>query len=429
MLVELGTVAILILLNGVLAMSELAIVSASRVRLGILAAQGKRGARAAIALAENPGRFLSTVQIGITLVGVLSGAFSGATLGLRLSDSFQAAGIEKDLAEFLGVGGVVVVITYLSLVVGELVPKQLALRAAEAISCKVAPPMQMLARIAAPVVWILDWSGKIALRLIGSRDSSITSVTEEEIRAVLAEGERAGILKAGERDMLAGVMRLADRTARALMTPRREVEILDLAAPQEALIAELRSTRRSRLPVRDGEEDSIIGVVSVKEILNVQNEGETPDIRNFIEDVPVVMDISSAITVIDQLRASKLHMVLVFDELGHFEGVVTALDILEAITGSFPDTEEDEPLFFVRSDGSYLVSGQMPVDEFFDRLELPQVGERKYSTVGGLILNQIGRFPRPSESVEYAGWTLEVIDLDGVRIDKVLVQRAADTAQ
>jgi putative hemolysin len=181
----------------------------------------------------------------------------------------------------------------------------------------------MLSRIAAPLVWILDWSGKGVLRLIGSRDPSINSVTEEEIKAVLAEGEQAGVLKVGEREMLAGVMRLADRMARGLMTPRREVEILNLASPQAALLDQLRATRMSRLPVRDGGEDSIVGVVAVKEVLNALNEGKTPDPRAFVQNVPVVLDISSAITVIDQLRASKLHMVLVFDELGHFEGVVT----------------------------------------------------------------------------------------------------------
>lgn len=424
MFIEIGIVAVLILINGMLAMSELAIVSASRVRLGIMANQNRIGAKAAIELADDPGRFLSTVQIGITLVGVLSGAFSGATLGFRLSQALQATGVEKDIAEFVGVAGVVVVITYLSLIIGELVPKQLALRAPEALACRIAPMMLMLSKIAAPLVWLLDFSGDLVLHLLGSGHESRSAVTEDEIRAILAEGERAGVLKAGERDMLAGVMRLADRSARALMTPRREVEVLNLAAPEEELFEQLHTTRHTRLPVRDGDEDSIVGVISVKDALKAMDGGTPADLRVVMEASPVVMDGSNAIKVIGKLRESALHMVLVFDELGHFEGVVTALDVLEAITGSFPDAGDEGPRFAVRSDGSYLVSGTMPVDEFLDRLGLPPETHGRYATVAGLVLDQLGHIPEPAESIEYLGWSLEVVDLDGTRIDTILVQKA-----
>jgi putative hemolysin len=424
MFLELGIVAALILVNGALAMSELAIVSASRVRLALLADQRKAGARAALQLADNPGRFLSTVQIGITLVGVLAGAFSGATLGYRLSQSLDALGIDKEVAEFFGVGAVVVVITYFSLVIGELVPKQLALRSPEAVSCRIAPSMLLLSRIAAPLVWLLDTSGNLVLRMLGSGHVPGSTVTEDEIRAILAEGERAGVLKVGERDMLTGVMRLADRSARALMTPRREVEIFDLSLPAAELVSQLRTTRRTRLPVRDGDEDSILGVISVKATLSALDGREDLDFRQLAQDAPVVMDVSNAITVIDRLRTSILHIVLVFDELGHFEGVITALDVLEAITGSFPDEDQEGPLFTMRADGSYLVSGSMPVDEFLDLLGIPQATDGKYATVAGLVLDRIGHLPKPGESVEHAGWLLEVIDLDRTRIDTLLVQRA-----
>jgi len=424
MFLELGIVATLILVNGGLAMSELAIVSASRVRLALLADQRKAGASAAIELADNPGRFLSTVQIGITLVGVLAGAFSGATLGYRLSQSLDALGIGIEVAEFFGVGAVVVVITYFSLIIGELVPKQLALRAPEAVSCRIAPTMLMLSRIAAPLVWLLDTSGNIVLRMLGSGHVPGSTVTEDEIRAILAEGERAGVLKVGERDMLTGVMRLADRSARALMTPRREVEVLDLSLPPEELVRQLRTTRRTRLPVRNGSEDSILGVISVKAALSALEGREDLDFRQLAQDAPVVMDVSNAITVIDRLRTSILHIVLVFDELGHFEGVITALDVLEAITGSFPDEDQEGPSFTRRADGSYLVSGSMAVDEFLDLLGLPQVTGGKYATVAGLVLDRIGHLPKQGESVEHAGWLLEVIDLDRTRIDTLLVQRA-----
>lgn len=424
MLFEIAIVAALIVLNGALAMSELAIVSASRVRLGILAERNRMGARAALDLAGDPGRFLSTVQIGITLVGVLSGAFSGATLGVRLAGALEKAGFAPELAEPAGVGVVVVTITYLSLIIGELVPKQLALRAPETVACRVAPAMQLLSRIAAPLVWLLDHSGNAVLRLLGSRNQRRSAVTEDEIRAILAEGERAGVLKRGERDMLAGVMRLADRSARALMTPRREVEVLDLGDPAAEQLAQLRSTRHTRLPLRDGSEDSIIGIVSVKAALKSADGGELPDLRAVMEQAPVVMDVSSALAVIDRMRSSPLHMVLVFDELGHFEGIISALDILESITGSFPDGEEEEAMFTVRADGSYLVSGMMPVDEFLDRLSLPQEDTRRFSTVAGLVLDRLGHMPEVGEGITHSGWVIEVVDLDGPRIDKLLVSRA-----
>lgn len=425
MLTELGVLAALIALNGLLALSELAIVSASKVRLVLLAEQGRPGAARALDLARNPARFLSTVQVGITLVGVLAGAFSGATLGVRLGSWLQALGLRQELAEPAGVGAVVVLITYVSLVMGELVPKQLALRNAEAISCRVAPPMHLLSRIGAPLVRLLEASSGAVLRLLGSHRPADATVTEEEIRAILAEGERAGVLKAGEHDMLAGVMRLADRTARALMTPRRDVETLDLAAAPEALEEQLRRTRRTRLPVRDCAEDAIIGIINTKEALRRLACGETASLRDMVEDAPMVIDIASAGAVIEKLRTSRQHMVLVFDELGNFEGIVTALDILEAITGSFPD-EEGEPDFVRREDGTWLVAGRMPVDEFFDRLGLPQVRERGYATVGGLILSELGRMPQLAERVRYGGWILEVVDLDGTRIDKVLVRKDED---
>lgn len=423
MLFEVSVVAALILLNGALAMSELAVVSASKVRLRVLADQGARGARTAVALAADPGRFLSTVQIGITLVGVLSGAFSGATLGERLAALLAFNGVRADLAGVVGVGSVVLVITYLSLIIGELVPKQLALRDPEAVACRIAPPMHLLSRLTAPLVWLLDSSGSLVLRLLGRSDVSVARITEEELRAIIAEGERAGVLKRGERELIAGVMRLADRTARALMTPRRDVEVLDLGQPEDALLAQLRTTRRSRLPVRDGGEDDIVGVIAVRAVLaRTETEGELPDLRAFIEEAPVVMDVTGAIRLIERLRSSTLHMALVFDELGHFEGVVTALDVLEAVTGSFADQVDEEPEFTVRADGSILVSGAMPVDEFFDRLGIARP-QGSFTTVAGFVLDALGHVPQNAERIERGGLAIEVVDMDGRRIDKLLVER------
>lgn len=364
MLTEILIVVVLTVINGVLAMSELAVVSSRPARLKVLSDQGSRGAAKAIKLAENPGRFLSTVQIGITLVGVLSGAFSGATLGARLSEWLGTHGLSNAAADALGVGTVVVLITYLSLIIGELVPKQIALRDPERVAAKVAPAMAFLARIGSPLVWLLDVSGKLVLALLGQKGEPEETVTEEEVRTIIAEAENAGVLERDEREMISGVMRFADRSARALMTPRREVEVIDLADTTDEIKAQVRATKRSRLPVQDGEADAIIGVVTVKAMFDALSDGDGRDLRSLVHEAPVVLDTSSALDVLRAIRASNVHLALVFDEYGHFEGIITSSDVLEAITGVFQDEDEEEPAIVTRADGSFLVAGWMQVDEF-----------------------------------------------------------------
>ncbi|MFN9355409.1 MAG: hemolysin family protein, partial [Alphaproteobacteria bacterium] len=371
MYIEIAVVLVLTIVNGLLAMSEMAVVSSRPARLKVLADQGSKGARMAQRLAEDPGRFLSTVQIGITLVGVLSGAFSGATLGLRLTTWLEAQGLSPAAADALGVGSVVLVITYLSLVVGELVPKQFALRDPERIAARVAPAMLALSRISAPFVWVLNASGTALLRLAGSREGQDEAVTEEEVKTIIAEAESAGVLETEERAMIAGVMRLADRTARALMTPRRDVELLRLDDEIDEIRALLRSTRRSRLPVQDGEADAVVGVVLVKDIAAALSADPATDLRLLVNKAPIVTDNSRALDVLKAIRASTVHMALVFDEYGHFEGIITSGDFLEAITGTFEETGSDEPALVRRSDGSWLVSGWMPIDEFTDATGFP----------------------------------------------------------
>ncbi|ADZ70412.1 hemolysin family protein [Polymorphum gilvum] len=424
MLLEIAIVIGLTLINGLLAMSELAVVSARPARLKAAADRGSRGTEVAVRLAGEPGRFLSTVQIGITLVGVLSGAFSGATLGIRLSHVLQAQGLGQTLADGLGVGLVVVVITYLSLIVGELVPKQIALRNAEAMAARVAPAMLFISRVAAPLVWFLDVSGKLVLGLLGQRGEAGERVTEEEVRTIIAEAKSAGVLETAEHDMISGVMRFADRTARALMTPRREVEILDLSESMDAMRAQIRQCRRARLPARDGEADDIIGAVLVRDLIEAFAREEAPDLRAFVRPAPVVIDTAKALDVLKRLRESTLHMAIVFDEYGHFEGIVTSGDILESITGEFQDEDDtDEPAFVRRAEGSYLVAGWMPIDEAGDMLGLPVDKDPAYETMAGLVLSELNRLPETGEVFDYRGWRIEVIDLDGRRIDKLLVSR------
>ena len=405
-------------------MSELAVVSSRPARLKVLAAEGKRGAQVALKLQENPGKFLSSVQIGITLVGVLSGAFSGATLGDRLGLTLVGAGVDAGLAMPLGVGIVVVIITYLSLIIGELVPKQIALRDAEGVAARVAPLMAFIASIGAPIIWVLDISGKLVLRLLGQSGASEERVTDEEVKTIIAEAESAGVLESEERHMISGVMRLADRSARGLMTPRPDVEYVDLSDSQEEILSQLRQIRHSVVPVQDGSTDSIIGVIVRKDLVDALFTGEPLDIRAMVKQAPVVMDRSSAIDVLKAIRNSVVHLALVFDEYGHFEGIVTPGDILEAITGAFQEEEgEGEAAFTVRADGSFLVSGWMQADEFEERIGVPVPKDAKFETVAGYVLAQLNHLPVVGEVFERGQWRFEVMDLDGRRIDKVLVSR------
>jgi len=420
---EILIVAILTIVNGVLAMSELAVVSSRPARLKVLAADGSRGAATALKLQEDPGKFLSSVQIGITLVGVLSGAFSGATLGDRLGGALAGAGIDPSIALPLGVGIVVIIITYLSLIIGELVPKQIALRDPETVASGVAPVMAFIATVAAPVVWFLDISGKLVLRLLGQSGEAEEKVTDEEVRTIIAEAESAGVLETEERHMISGVMRLADRSARGLMTPRLDVDVIDLGDSQEEILEQLRTMRHSVVPVQDGAVDEIIGVIVRKDLLEAGLAGEPVDLRSLLKPAPVVMDRSSALDVLKAIRGSLVHLALVFDEYGHFEGIVTPGDILEAITGAFQEEEGDEKPFVVREDGSFLVSGWMQVDEFEDRIGVPIVKDAKFETVAGYVLSELNHLPQVGEVFERGHWRFEVMDLDGRRIDKVLVTR------
>jgi putative hemolysin len=423
-LTEILIVAALILLNGALAMSELAVVSSRPARLKPLAENGSAGAAAALRLADDPGRFLSTVQIGITLVGVLSGAFSGATLGARLSNWLAGQGVTQQWADWLGVGGVVVLLTYLSLIVGELVPKQIALKNPERIAARVAPAMTLLARIGAPVVWLLDISGRLLLALLGQSAEGKTRVTDEEVRTLLAEAHYDGTIETEEQEMLSGVMRLADRSARALMTPRRDVELLDLDMTADETLAAIRRIARPRIPVRDPATEEVLGVLYLTDAFAALSEGRPLDLRALMREVPVVSDRADALDVIEILRASPNHMALVYDEYGSFEGLITTGDILEAITGTFMEETSEEPAILQREDGSYLVSGWMPVDEFCDKLGFQRSEDGDFETVAGLVIDHLRRLPALGDTFTLNGWRFEVIDLDDRRIDKLLVARA-----
>jgi putative hemolysin len=422
MILEILIVLVLTLVNGLLAMSELAVVSARPARLKVLAADGNKGASVALKLAEDPGKFLSSVQIGITLVGILSGAFSGATLGYRLSDFLVSIGLDAGVASAVGVGLVVVAITYVSLIAGELVPKQIALRDPERIASRVAPAMRILATVGAPLVFILDLSGRGVLRLLGQNGASEERVTDEEVKTIIAEAESQGVLDSQEKAMLTGVMRLADRSVRGLMTPRLDVETLDLSDTPEEQMQTLRKSQRSMLPVHEGEHDKIIGVLMRKDLIDLFASGQPFDVRQLVRPAPAVLDQADALAVLSAIRTSGVHLALVFDEYGHFEGIVTPNDILGAIIGDLEEGDGDTA-FTRREDGSYLVSGWMPVDEFADKIGVPVPKDPPYETVAGFVLAELNHLPSVGEVFTRDPWRFEVLDLDGRRIDKVLVTK------
>jgi len=426
--VEIAVVVVLICVNGLLAMSELAVVSSRPGRLKAMAERGHSGAATAVRLAANPGRFLSTVQIGITLVGVLSGAFSGATLGLRLTGWLAEAGVPAGMAGTLGVGSVVAAITYASLIIGELVPKQIALRNPEGVACRVAPAMRGLSVVAAPLVWLLDVSGRAVLRLLGQTDDGGTKVTDEEIASLIAEAESHGVVESDERKMIAGVMRLADRSVRAIMTPRTEVEWIDLEASKTEIRKRLVEAGHSMLPAANGSVDQMVGVVRTREALAAMAGRQAFDIEALVLTAPIVHDNADALDVLATLKEAEVPMALVHDEYGDFEGVVTPADILETIVGVFrSDVDEDGEAAVERDDGSWLLAGYMPIDEMAEILGIPLPERRDYETLAGFVLSHMHHLPQVGEHVDVSGWRFEVMDLDGRRIDKVLASRAIKT--
>jgi len=420
-LLELAIAFFLIALNGIFALSELAIVSARRPRLKAMAEQGRSGASTALALMEDSGRFLSTVQIGITLVGILAGAFSGAALGDRLTQIFLERGMPEGAAEPLGYGLVIGLITYFSIVIGELVPKQLALRHPEGIACAMAPLMLVVSKVGAPAVWLLNASTRLIFSLFGTADEGDNTVTEEEIKMLVGEAESAGVIEEEERRMISGVLRLGDRPVRGLMTPRTDVDWIDLEDDEESIRTLLIETPHSRLPVTEGSSDNVIGVVQSRGLLASLLSGQPMDVRAHLQQAPVIPDTLYALDALAVLRDSAVPMALVHDEYGHFEGIVTPADALEAIVGAFrSDGDAPDPDAVRRDDGSWLLAGSMPVDEMAEILGVHLPENRSYHTVGGLVISEIQHLPETGEHVDALGWRFEVVDLDGRRIDKVL---------
>jgi putative hemolysin len=419
---DLLIIVLLVALNGVLSMSELAIVSARRPRLKSMEKAGRKGATAALALAADPGRFLSAVQIGITLIGILAGAYSGSSLGVPVGQRLALAGLEPELAARLGFILVIAVVTYLSLVIGELVPKQFALRSPEPIAVAMAVPMRWLAAATSPLVWVLDRTSALIFAALRMKREGADQVTAEDLHMVVAEATHAGVLEENERAIISGVVRLADRPTREVMTPRTEVDWIDADADAETLRAFLQQTPHSRIPVAEGSVDRLIGVVSARDIAAALADGRPVDLRALMREAPVIHDQIDAMNALAELQGSDVPMLFVHDEYGHFDGLVTPANLLTALAGAFAsdaDLETDPPLV-ERDDGSWWVSGSLSADALSDRLGISLPEDRDYATAAGFALSVLRHLPEVGEKFRFAGWQFEIVDMDGRKIDKLL---------
>jgi putative hemolysin len=422
---EIFFLILLIVLNGIFSMSEMAVVSARKVRLQQLANQGNAKARTALELADSPNQFLSTVQVGITLIGTLAGAFGGATLAEKLATQLKLIPFLASKSEAIALFIVVLTISYLSLVIGELVPKRLALNNPEQIASSVASPMRFLAMIVSPVVHLLSYSTDMVLRLLGIGPSTDPEVTEEEIKILIEQGTEAGTFEEAEQEMLNRVFRLGDRRVSALMTPRPEIVWLDLDDSADTNRRIIIDSNHSRFPVCEGDLDNVLGIIQVSNLLTRCLSGQPLDLTTSLQRPLYVPEGTPGLRILELFKQSGTHLALVVDEYGVIQGLVTLNDILEEIVGDIPSVDGfDEPQVVKREDGSWLVDGMLPVEEFFEAFEIPELPREQkgnYHTVGGFVVTQLGRIPKAADHFEWRGMRFEVMDMDGNRVDKVLL--------
>lgn len=426
---EILIILLLVIANGVFAMSEIAVVSARKARLQELAEDGDAKAQAALELANSPNRFLSTVQVGITLIGILAGAFGGATLAGRLTAYVELVPFFKDYSEAIAFVVVVAAITYLSIIIGELVPKRLALASPEKIASAVAIPMQWLARIAYPVVYLLTSSTDSILRLIGAGGASNEPlVTEEEIKVLIRQGAEAGTFEIAEQDMLERVFRLGDQHVASLMTPRFDITWLDINDSAEVNRQKMIDSHHSRFPICQDDLDNILGVVYVTDLLARSFLNQPIDLLDILRQPLFIPESTRALKVLEMFKQSGTHIALVVDEYGVTQGIVTLNDVMEVIIGDVPFADQPhESLAIQREDGSWLLDGTLPIEKFKEIFDVEEIfGEERgsYQTLGGFVITQLGRIPISSDHFEWNNLRLEVMDMDGNRVDKVLVMTA-----
>jgi len=428
MAVEILIILLLVVANGVFAMSEIAVVSSRKGRLQHLADEGHRGAGRALELAEAPDRFFATVQVGITLVGILTGAFGGATIAATLAEALGRVPALARYADALALAAVVLGITYLSLIVGELVPKRIAMQHPERIAARVAGPMAALARLASPAVWVLSASTSVVLRVLRLPRPQEPPVTEAEIKVLLEQGAEAGVFEPGESEMVTRVFRLGDQRVSALMTPRHRAVWLDADAPLEEARAAMAAHRFTRYLLCEGDLDSVAGMVDVRDLWVAEVTGEpVRDLRAVARQPLVVPDSLRAMQLLERFRESGMHMALVVDEYGGVAGLATLNDVLSEVAGELAPAGPEHPAVVRRDDGSFLLDGALAMDELRELLGLEERrgGAREYRSLSGWIFTELGRVPAEGDHFEAEGHRIEVVDMDGNRIDKVLVQRLA----
>lgn len=422
---EILIIALLLVLNGIFAMSEIAIVTSRKARLQQLAEEGDAKARAALRLAERPNQFLATTQIGITLVGILAGAFGGATIAEKIALRLALIPELAPYAGTLGIGVVVVCLTFFSLVIGELVPKRLALNHPESIARAVVGPMRTLSWIAAPAVKILGFSTDLVIRLLGVKPNQAPPITPEEIRVLVEQGRASGVFQATEQEMIEGVLRLDEKPVAAFMTPRTQIVWFDLEDSAEDIHRKITDTPYSRFPVIREDLDDVRGVVRAKDLLAQSLAGQKFDLASVLRPALFVPENISALKVLGLFKERGVHVALVTDEYGGIHGMVTHHDVLEAIVGAIPSAGELAAVDATRrADGSWLVDGMMHVDRLIDLLEIPHdpaEEEGDYQTVGGFVMSRLGSIPNEGQTFTWRGLVFEVIDMDGRRVDKVLV--------
>lgn len=425
-------VLFLILLNGAFAMSEMALTASRRARLQVMLESGEAGAQAAMDLHENPTKFLSVVQIGITSIGVLNGIVGEAAFAGPLAQWLQSLGISAQPAQLMATGLVVVLLTIATIIFGELVPKRLGQMYPETVARLVAPPMEFLSLVARPLVKLLTVATDATLGLLGLRGKAQRGVTEEEIAASLEEGLDAGVIEEQEHQMVRNVFRLDERQVGSMMIPRGEIAWLDVEDGANAVLEMLRAHGYSRYPVCRGGLDDVLGVASAQSLLQRALSGDQLDLAADLEAPVFVPETLSGMELLEHFRSSDAPLVFVVDEYGEVQGVITVRDVLEAIAGEFSAPSDEDAWAVRRADGSWLMDGLIPATELKDRLELkelPDEGRGRYNTLAGMVMLLLGRLPRTTDAVEWGAWRFEVVDLDGKRVDKVLVTRCAGEAE
>jgi putative hemolysin len=420
---EVLVILLLILLNGFFALSEMALVSAKRSRLQAAADQGRTGARSAIALLEDPTTLLSAIQIGITLITILTGLYSGATFAGRLSNWLAGYDVPPGYAENIAYGIVVLLVTFVSLIIGELVPKRVALLHAETLAVRVAPVMRLFATGTAPLVWLLRASVNAVLKILPLSAAPQAAVTEDDVRALVAEGTRAGVFLASERRLLEGVLALADRKVGSIMIPRQDVIWLDIEDPIDVLWQQAKSSGHARFLIAREKLDNLLGMITLANLSEAVHRG-TLDADKDLEPPLHIPDSISVLQLLDQFQKSSTHLAVVTDEYGEIEGITTPIDILKAIAGELPELgSRERPEAVQRDNGSWLVDGHLPIEELQRRLNRRDMVGRDYHTVAGFVLARLGRIPKAGDTLTWRDLKVEIMDMDGVRIDKILLTK------